>query len=314
LGAWAIGGGGWQGGWGPQEDEDSIRTIHAAVELGVNWIDTAAAYGLGHAEVVVGRAVGQLPEDERPLVFTKCGLVWERGSTTVSNVLAPQSIRRECDDSLRRLGVDRIDLYQIHWPSHDGTPVEESWTTMAQLVDTGKVRHIGVSNFDMDLLERCHAVRPIDSFQPELNLITREAGGSTIPWCAERGVGVIVYSPMRSGLLTGAFSTERVAQLPPDDWRKTADDFREPGLSRSLELVRRLDAIAAELGCTVAELAIAWTLAWPGVTGAIVGARRPEQVKGWIGSPSVTLDGAVLDEIADAVRATNAGSGPTSPS
>jgi aryl-alcohol dehydrogenase-like predicted oxidoreductase len=313
LGAWAIGGGGWQGGWGPQDDEESVAAIHRAVEAGVNWIDTAAAYGLGHAEEVVGRAVAALPAPERPLVFTKCGLVWEPGGTTVSNVLAPTSIRAECEASLRRLGVDVIDLYQIHWPSHDGTPVEESWATMRALVDEGKVRHVGVSNFDVELLAACAAVGPVDTYQPELNLINREAAGSTIPWCAAHGTGVIVYSPMRSGLLTGRFSAERVAGLPADDWRATAPDFTEPGLGRNLRLVEALRPIAGRLDCTLPELAVAWTLAWTGVDGAIVGARRPDQVDGWIEAADVTLGRDDLDEIARALDATGAGAGPRTP-
>lgn len=310
LGAWAIGGSGWQGGWGPQDDAESVATIHRAVESGINWVDTAAAYGLGHAEEVVGRAVRELPADERPYVFTKCGLVWDPGGTTVRNVLAPESIRRECDDSLRRLGLERIDLYQFHWPTHDGTPVEESWATMAELVDEGKVAHIGVSNFDVELLERCQALRPVESSQPELNLLARDALDSSIPWAAGRGVGVIVYSPMRSGLLTGAFSAERAASLPEDDWRSSHDDFQEPGLSRNLALVARLERIAAGVGCSLAELVVAWTLACPGVTGAIVGARRPDQIEGWIGAADVTLDPPALHAIAAAVEDTQAGSGP----
>jgi aryl-alcohol dehydrogenase-like predicted oxidoreductase len=313
LGAWAIGGGEWQGGWGPQDDAESVAAIHRAVELGVNWIDTAAAYGLGRAEEVVGRAVAALPPGERPLLFTKCGLVWEPGGTTVANVLAPASIRAECEASLRRLGVEAVDLYQIHWPSQDGTPIEDSWATMAALVDEGKVRHIGVSNFDVDLLEACQAVRPVETYQPELNLVNREAAGSTIPWCAEHGTGVIVYSPMRSGLLTGRFSAERVAALPADDWRATAPDFTGPGLTRNLRLVDALTPIAAGLGCTLPELAVAWTLAWPGVDGAIVGARRPEQVDGWVDAAEVDLTADDLAEIAVALDATGAGTGPALP-
>ncbi|MDQ3897525.1 MAG: aldo/keto reductase, partial [Actinomycetota bacterium] len=290
LGAWAIGGGGWQGGWGPQDDRESIETIRRAVDLGVNWIDTAAAYGLGHAEEIVGRAVRDMPEDERPLVFTKCGLVWEAGGTTVSNVLAPASIRRECEDSLRRLGVDVIDLYQIHWPATDGTPIEESWSTMADLVDEGKVRYIGVSNFDVDLLEACETVRHVDTFQPELNLLVRGAAATTLPWCEARNTGVIVYSPMRSGLLTGAFTAARAESLPDDDWRSAHPDFQEPGLSANLLVVDRLQAIARETGCTLHELAVAWTLAWPAVGGAIVGARRPSQLDDWIGAGAIELD------------------------
>jgi aryl-alcohol dehydrogenase-like predicted oxidoreductase len=313
LGAWAIGGSAPQGGWGRQDDGDSVEAIHRAVELGINWIDTAPAYGFGHAEEVVGAALAALPEDERPLVFTKCGLVWERGETTVRNVLAPKSIRRECEVSLRRLKVECLDLLQIHWPSHDGTPPEDSWQTMAELVEEGKARAIGVSNFDVDLLKRCEAVRHIDAYQPELNLITRDAEDG-IEWCRANGVGVIVYSPMRSGLLTQTSSLERWAALPDDDWRRTHADFQDPALSRNLALVERLRTIAEELDASLAELAVAWTLRWPGISGAIVGARRPQQVEGWIGAASLDLDDEVLQTIGDVLRETGAGRGPLRPS
>ncbi|HSH21560.1 MAG TPA: aldo/keto reductase, partial [Candidatus Caenarcaniphilales bacterium] len=215
LGAWAIGGGGYQGGWGSQDDAASIRAIHHAVaERGINWIDTAAAYGLGRAEEVVGEAVAQLSEGERPYVFTKCGLLWEPGQTTFTNSLAPDSIRRECEASLRRLGVDAIDVYQMHWPTWDDTPIEDSWATMAALVDEGKVRAIGLSNFSVEELERCEAVRHVDTLQPELNLVNRDAAADRIPWAAAHGTGVIAYSPMASGLLTGRFTAERAAGLP----------------------------------------------------------------------------------------------------
>ena len=309
LGAWAIGGGEWMGGWGPQDDEDSIAAIHHAVERGVNWIDTAPAYGLGRAEEVVGRAVAALPEADRPYVFTKCGLVWEQGARTVSNVLAPDSIRGECEDSLRRLGVERIDLYQIHWPTEDGTPLEDSWSTMAALVDEGKVGAIGVSNFGTDLLETCEEIRHVDTLQPQLNLVVRDTADE-IAWADAHDTGVIVYSPMRSGLLTGRFSAERVASLPDDDWRKEAADFQEPLLTANLSLVDGLKPIAERLGCTLPELTVAWTLAWPGVTGAIVGARTPDQVDGWINAPEVPLDDAVVAEIAELVESTGAGKGP----
>lgn len=313
LGAWAIGGSGWQGGWGPQDDTESIETILRAVELGVNWVDTAPAYGLGHAEVIVGRAVAALPVDERPLLFTKCGLVWEPGGTTVSNVLAPVSIRRECEDSLGRLNVDVLDLMQIHWPSTDGTPIEESWSTMAGLVEEGKVRYIGVSNFDVELLEACESVRHVDTFQPELNLLVRGAASTTLPWCEAHGTGVIVYSPMRSGLLSGRYTRERAGSLPQDDWRAAHPDFQEPGLVKNLAVVDRLQAIAGEMGATLPELAVAWALAWPAVGGAIVGARRPDQLEDWVGAASVELDDARLDEIATILEETRAGSGPTRP-
>ncbi len=313
LGAWAIGGGEWQGGWGPQDDHESVRTIHYALDRGINWIDTAAAYGLGRAETVVGKALRGMAAEDAPYVFTKCGLVWEPGGTTVSNVLAPASIRQECEDSLRRLGVECIDLYQVHWPTQDGTPVEDSWATMAELVDEGKVRYIGVSNFEIGLLEQCHKVRPLDSCQPELNLVARQAAEATLPWCVTHGVGVIVYSPMRSGLLTGAFSAERVAGLPTDDWRATHPDFLEPALSRNLDLVSRLESVASSVGCSVPELAVAWTLAWPGVNGAIVGARRPEQVDGWLGAASVELSPSHLEDVRSALVESGAGWGPVDP-
>lgn len=313
LGAWAIGGGEWEGGWGHQDDDASIEAIHRAVEHGVNWVDTAPAYGFGRAEEVVGRAVDKLPQADRPLIFTKCGLVWERELTGFSNVLAPESIRRECEASLRRLQVETIDLYQIHWPSEDGTPMEDAWATMASLVDEGKVRFIGVSNFELDLLERCRALRPVDSFQPQLNMLVRKVAASTLPWCREHGTGVIVYSPMASGLLTGRFSAERAANLPEDDWRKHNPGFSGGGLARNLELVERLRPVAEGLGCSLPELAVAWTLAWPGVHGAIVGARSAEQVDGWVGAASVELGRRELEAIAQALEDTGAGSGPTRP-
>lgn len=313
LGAWAIGGGGWAGGWGPQDDVESLETIQRAVELGVNWIDTAPAYGLGRAEEVVGRAVRSLPTDERPLLFTKCGLVWEPGARTLSNVLAPDSIRRECEDSLRRLDVEALDLLQIHWPATDGTPVEESWSTLADLVDEGKVRYIGASNFDVDLLDACEQVRHVDTFQPELNLLVRGAAATTLPWCEDHGTGVIVYSPMRSGLLTGGYTRERAESLPDDDWRSGHPDFQGAGLTTNLAVVDRLGALAGEIGCTLPELAVAWALAWPAVSGAIVGARRPGQLDDWIGAGAVELDYTDLDEIASLLEETGAGSGPTRP-
>jgi aryl-alcohol dehydrogenase-like predicted oxidoreductase len=231
----------------------------------------------------------------------------------VHNVLAPESIRAECEASLSRLGLERIDLLQTHWPTEDGTPVEESWATMSALVDEGKVGFIGVSNFGVDLLERCHAIRPVDTDQPELNLVNRDAAAEIIPWCADHDTGVIVYSPMRSGLLTGRFSAERVASLPDDDWRHDAPDFVEPKLSQNLALVDRLQPIAERLQCTLPELAIAWTLCWPGVSGAIVGARRPDQIDGWIGAADVDLADKDLDDIALALEETGAGAGPGRP-
>jgi aryl-alcohol dehydrogenase-like predicted oxidoreductase len=313
LGAWAIGGGEWQGGWGPQDDAESIAAIHHAVERGVSWIDTAAAYGLGRAEEVVGRAVRELPEPDRPLVFTKCGLVWEPGATTVSNVLAPASIRKECEDSLRRLGVDVLDLLQVHWPGEDGTPMEESWATMAALVEEGKVRFIGASNFEVELLEACEAIRHVDTYQPKLSILVRDATDSTIPWCEAHGTGVIAYSPMGSGLLTGSFTRERAESLPEDDWRQSDPEYQGEGLERNLRLVELLRPVADRTGCSLPELAVAWTLRVPGVTAAIVGARNPRQVDGWIGGADVQLDDKALDDIAAAVAETGAGTGPMHP-
>ena len=243
-------------------------------------------------------------------MFTKCGLVWKEGERTVSNSLAPASIRREVEDSLRRLQTDMLDLLQAHWPTWDDTPIEESWATMAALVDEGKVRHIGLSNFGLDDLDACEAVRHVDTYQPQLNLIVRDALEATIPWCAEHDTAVIVYSPMRSGLLTGRFSAERVDGLPDDDWRKGADDFQPPKLDKNLELVDRLKPIAERLDATLPELAIAWTLAQHGVTGAIVGARTPEQVDGWVHAAGLELQEKDLDDIAAAIAETGAGEGP----
>src|SRR5216684_3647612 len=251
FGAWAIGGGGWAFGWGPQDDADSLAAMRRALELGINWIDTAAVYGLGHSEELVGRLL---------------------------RVLRPDSIRKECEASLRRLGVERIDLYQFHRPDETGTPVEDSWRAMVRLVEEGKVRAAGVSNFDVPLLERCEAIRHVDSLQPPFSLIRREAAAHEIPWCAGHDTGVIVYSPMQAGLLTDSFTTARVAALAQDDWRRRAVEFQEPNLSRNLALRDALQPIAWRHGATVSAVAVAWTLACPVGTGAIVGARSPAQV------------------------------------
>jgi aryl-alcohol dehydrogenase-like predicted oxidoreductase len=315
FGAWAIGGGGWAFGWGPQDDEQSIATIRHAVERGINWIDTAAVYGLGHSEEVVRRALKNLSAAERPYVFTKCGMVWDENDRMASprQVLRPDSIRRECEASLRRLGVERIDLYQFHWPDDSGTPVEDSWAEMARLVEEGKVRAAGVSNFDVGLLERCEAIRHVDSLQPPFSPIRRRAAEAEISWCAGHDTGVIVYSPMQSGLLTDGFSAERVRDLPDDDWRRRSPEFLPPRLGRNLALRDGLRSIAGRHGTSVSGIAIAWTLAWTGVTGAIVGGRTPEQVDGWIDAGSIELTREDLDEIAALVSKTGAGSGPSLP-
>ena len=285
FGAWAAGGGGWAFGWGPQDDSDSIAAMRRAVELGVNWIDTAAVYGLGHSEEVVGRFLAEVSVDERPFVFTKCGLTWPDNDRQAmpERVLRPESIRRECEASLRRLGVERIDLYQFHWPDDTGTPMEDSWGEMQRLIDEGKVRWGGVSNFDISLLERCERLGHVQSLQPPFSLIRREAANDLIPWCHDHGTGVICYSPLQAGLLTDLFPAQRVADLAADDWRRGSTDFQRPQLARNLSLRDALRPIAERHRVSVAAVAVAWTLTWPGVTGAIVGARRPEQVDGWIG-------------------------------
>jgi aryl-alcohol dehydrogenase-like predicted oxidoreductase len=312
FGSWAVGGGGWAFGWGPQDDEASLATMRHALEAGINWIDTAAVYGLGHSEKVVGQLLRQLPAAKRPLVFTKCGLVWDANDRMAPprRVLKPASIRRECDTSLRRLGVERIDLYQFHWPDETGAAVEDSWATMMRLIEEGKVRAAGVSNFDVRLLDRCDAIRHVDSLQPPFSLINRTAADTAIPWCERHGTGVICYSPMQSGLLTESFTADRVSSLATDDWRSQAPEFQQPNLGRNLALRDALRPIARRHNTSVSAVAIAWTLAWPGVTAAIVGARTPAQVDGWIGAASITLTADDIDEIAAAIHHTGAGSGP----
>jgi CIC family chloride channel protein len=315
FGSWAVGGGGWSFGWGPQKDAESLAAMRHAIGLGVNWIDTAAVYGLGHSEEIVGVLLKELPAADRPFIFTKCGLVWDehRPMSPPKRVLKPDSIRRECEASLRRLGVERIDLYQFHWPDDTGTPVEDSWAAMIKLVEEGKVRAVGVSNFNTDLLGRCESVRHIDSLQPPFSMINRSAAVKDIPWCAGHETGVICYSPMQSGLLTDSFTAERVKSFPEDDWRRMAPQFKEPELSRNLALRDALRPIAERHGASTSAVSVAWVLAWPGVTGAIVGARRPEQVDGWIKAASIRLTDQDLSEIEAAIKRTGAGAGPTAP-
>jgi aryl-alcohol dehydrogenase-like predicted oxidoreductase len=308
FGAWAVGGP-FQYGWGPVEDDDSVAAIRRAVDGGANWVDTAAVYGLGHSEEVVGRALEPYRTNDDVLIFTKCGRSWyESDGAEIVTDLRPESIRFECEQSLRRLGVERIDLYQFH--RHDdrtGTPVEESWGTMAELVDEGKVRWIGVSNFTVELLERCEATRHVDSLQPPLSLLRPESSHELIPWCREHGTGVIAYSPMESGLLTGAFSRERLASLDPGDWRLSpthpaAFVFREPYLGKALDLVERLRPLADRHGVSVGAVAVAWVRSVPGVTAAIVGARRPEQVDGWLPAGKLELSAEDLAQVGAALR------------
>jgi aryl-alcohol dehydrogenase-like predicted oxidoreductase len=312
FGAWAVGGGGWAYGWGPQDDRSSITAIKHAVSSGINWVDTAAIYGYGHSEEVVGRAVREIPPSERPLIFTKGGQIpnLDKPYEEPQRNLQPASIRREAEASLRRLGVDHIDLYQFHWPDQTGTPIEESWAEMARLIDDGKVRAGGVSNFDVDLLERAERVRHVDSLQPPFSLIHRAAGADVIPWSGAHQTGVIVYSPMQSGILTETFSRERVDQMAADDWRRRNPEFNEPRLTANLALRDALKPIAARQGVSVSAVAIAWTLSWPGVTAAIVGARSPQQVDGWIAAGNLALTVVDLAEIAEALEQTGAGSGP----
>lgn len=314
LGTWAIGGGDWAFGWGPQDDDAALDTMRHALDLGINWIDTAATYGLGHAEVLVGRLLREVPEADRPFVFTKGGMVWDEANPKAPPVktLEPASIRRECEASLRRLGVERIDLYQFHFPDEAGVPIEDSWGEMVRLVEEGKVRWAGVSNFDVALLERCEAIRHVDSIQPPFSAIRRQAA-TEIAWAAAHGTGVIVYSPMESGLLTERWSLDRVQRLDPDDWRRRSPRFRSPEVEKNLALRDALAPIAERHGVTIAAVAVAWTLAWPGVTGAIVGARSPAQVDGWIAAASLDLTDDDLAEIASAIERTGAGAGPAHP-
>jgi aryl-alcohol dehydrogenase-like predicted oxidoreductase len=306
LGTWAIGGP-WRFGWGPVDDEDSIAAIRRALELGVGWVDTAPIYGLGHSEEVVGRALEGRAPGEDVFVFTKCGRRTLPDGSPYGD-LRPQSIREECEASLRRLGVERIDLFQIHWPDLDtGAALEDSWGAMAELVDAGKVRWIGVSNFDVERLERCEPIRHVDSVQPPLSMLQRGALRGVIPWAAAHETGVIVYSPMASGLLSGSFDRSRLSALPRDDMRLSRPEFTEPALSQNLALIERVRAIAERRGATVADVAIGWTLAHEGVTAAIVGARRPDQLDQWIGAPNIELSAEDLREIEEAITETGAG-------
>jgi aryl-alcohol dehydrogenase-like predicted oxidoreductase len=293
FGAWAIGGSGWEFAWGAQDDSDSMAAIHEALDAGINWIDTAAVYGTGHSEEVVARALGGM--NTRPYVFTKCSMVWNE-RREIGHSLKADSIRRECEASLRRLRVEAIDLYQIHWPDPD-EDIEEGWATLAALKQEGKVRHIGVSNFNVAQMKRARAIAPITSIQPRYSLLHREIEDEILPFAARENIGVIAYSPMASGLLTGAMTAERVARLPADDWRKHHPDFQEPQLHRNLMLVRLLRTIGKRRGFTPAEAAVAWVLHNPAITGAIVGARRPGQVRGVVGAAEFRLSPREVAEI-----------------
>lgn len=293
LGTWAIGGGNWQFGWGPQDDDASIATIHRALDLGINWIDTAAVYGLGHSEEIVAKALqGRSP---RPYVFTKGSRVWnDKGEITGS--LKGQSLRHEVENSLRRLRIDVIDLYQLHWPDPE-EDIEEAWRTLAKLQKEGKLRYIGVSNFNVQQMRRAQKIAPIASLQPPYSLVHPEVEKEILPYCQERDIGVIVYSPMMSGLLTGSMSAERVANMPEDDWRKGDPDFQEPRLSRNIQLANLLQEIGYPHGRSTGEVAIAWVLHNPAVTGAIVGGRTSKQIDEVIGAAEFRLSESELAQI-----------------
>jgi aryl-alcohol dehydrogenase-like predicted oxidoreductase len=292
FGAWAIGGSGWEFGWGAQDDSYSVAAIWEALDAGINWIDTAAVYGLGHSEEVVARALEGM--SNRPYVFSKCSMVWDE-RREIGHSLKAESIRRECEASLRRLRVETIDLYQIHWPD-PSADIEEGWATLANLKREGKVRSIGVSNFNVAQMKRAQAIAPITSLQPRYSLIHREIEAEILPYAAQENIGVIAYSPMASGLLTGAMTAERIADLPADDWRKRHPDFQEPLLSHNLKMVRLLRAIGRIHSRTPAEVAVAWVLHNRAVTGAIVGARRPSQIQGVVGAAELHLSPRELAE------------------
>lgn len=292
MGAWAIGGQ-WAWGWGAQDDKVSIDTIHEALDKGINWIDTAPVYGLGHSEVVVGRAIGE--RSEKPYIFTKCGLVWD-DEKIITGKLQKASVKKECEESLERLGLDCIDLYQVHWPN-PAEDIEAAWEAMAELQNEGKIRYLGVSNFSVEQMEKVGAICPVTSLQPPYSLAFPEVEEEILPYCHDQDIGVINYSPMASGLLTGKMTRERLASLAEDDWRRGNKNFKEPLFSRNLELVELLRGIAGELDCTIAEVAIAWTLLNPAVTAAIVGLRKPEQVNGVIRAGSIELTGEQLNRI-----------------
>jgi len=294
FGAWAIGGGGWEFGWGPQEDDQSVAAIHHALEQGINWIDTAAAYGFGHSEQIVGRALEGLAQ--RPYVFTKGSLLEGPGRRVVHS-LRRDSLIREAEASLQRLGIDAIDLYQIHWPD-PAADIEEGWAAVAELKERGLVRHIGVSNFDVEQLRRIQQIAPVETLQPPYSLVDREVEDDILPFAEREGIGVIAYSPMGSGLLSGAMTRERIAALPDDDWRKRDERFTEPALSRHLATVARLENVAERRGTTAGAVAIAWTLANPAVDGAIVGFRRPEQVDPLVAAADLELAPDDLAQIA----------------
>jgi aryl-alcohol dehydrogenase-like predicted oxidoreductase len=314
FGSWAVGGD-WAVGWGSQDDLDSIAAIRHAVSRGINWIDTAAIYGLGHSEEVVAEALSDIPRGERPYVFTKCGLIGDPANPNVEpkQVGAPASLRRELEASLRRLRTDHIDLYQMHWPAEDGTPLEEYWQTLVDMKREGKVGAVGLSNHNVAQLEAAEALGHVDTLQPPFSAIKRKVGAAELGWCAAHRTGVIVYSPMQAGLLSGSFSLERAASLPSNDWRSRNPEFKGEGLTRNLAVAEAMRPIAERHGTSVGAVAIAWTLAWPGVTAAIVGARNPGQVDGWLDAGRLSLSDEEMAAIAQTIELSGAGSGPARP-
>ena len=299
FGAWAIGGGDWEFAWGAQEDADSVKAIERALDLGLNWIDTAAIYGLGHSEEVVARALRT--SSHKPYVFTKCSMRWDRETRKIFRALDGRSVRQELEDSLRRLNRDTVDLYQVHWPNPE-EQIEEGWTELAKLKQEGKIRYIGVSNFSVAQMKRVEAIAPITSSQPPYSLINAKVGDEVLPYCLEHNIGVINYSPMASGLLTGKMTAERVAEMPADDWRKRSPNFQEPKLGRNLRLAALLGEIGREQGVQAGVVAIAWTLRHPAITAAIVGARGPEQVDGIAPALNFRLADAAYERINEFVR------------
>jgi aryl-alcohol dehydrogenase-like predicted oxidoreductase len=309
LGTWAMGGLGPKMTWGAVDDEESAGSIRAAVERGINWIDTAAMYGLGHSEEVLGDVIARIPESDRPYVSTKCGLRWGLAAKTL-RIGSPASLRWELDESLRRLRLDKIDLYFVHWPAEDGTPVEEYWAVLVEMRRQGKIGAAGLSNHNVGQVAAAEAVGHVDAVQPPFSAIEREAADQLIPWCLQHNTAVVNYAPMQSGLLTGTFSAQRVAALPDNDWRKTHPNFTGDHLRRNVALAEAMRPIADKHASTVAAVAVAWTLAIPGVTSAIVGARRPSQVESLLAAATLELDDEDLMAVARAVEVTGAGRGP----
>jgi aryl-alcohol dehydrogenase-like predicted oxidoreductase len=294
LGTWAIGGGDWDFGWGPQDDKESIAAIRRALDLGINWIDTAAIYGLGHAEEIVAKAI--TGRRDEVIVATKCGLRWRSGSTTPFGQLDAESVREEAEASLKRLNTEVIDLYQIHWPNPD-KDIEEAWTAIAKLLEQGKVRYAGVSNFNVTQLKRVQAIHPVTSLQPPYNMLERGVEDEVFEYCVANHIGIVVYSPMKAGLLTGKYTKERVANLPDGDWRRGSDEFKEPRLSVNLNLIEQLKPIAERNDMSLGQLAIAWVLRRPEVTAAIVGARRPQQIEETIEAGDQMLSQQDIEQI-----------------